>query len=92
MRRYHTELHHSSGGRWTTICLALLKTKDVIYQNVRETASSPEADNPMHSSQVPCQKIPLNNVNLIFQGNLKLSATCASGIQIPLPCQLGESA
>ncbi|CAI9762617.1 unnamed protein product [Fraxinus pennsylvanica] len=77
---------------------SLVKISDVIYQNVRGTTSSPVAVNLMCSSQAPCQNIHLNNVNLKFQGNLKLTATCTnaqvgySGIQIPPPCQSGASA
>ncbi|EYU21014.1 hypothetical protein MIMGU_mgv1a016109mg [Erythranthe guttata] len=71
---------------------SLVRISDVIYDNIRGTTISPVAVNIVCSSQVPCQNVHLQNINLQLNGNQKTTSTCANvklgytGLQFPPPC------
>ncbi|KAI3459250.1 hypothetical protein Pfo_015913 [Paulownia fortunei] len=71
---------------------SLVTIRDVIYQNIKGTTVSPVAVSLMCSSQVPCQNVHFQNIDLQFKGNARPTAICAnakvgySGLQVPPPC------
>ncbi|KAK6122607.1 hypothetical protein DH2020_043664 [Rehmannia glutinosa] len=74
---------------------SLVNIHDVDYQNIRGTTLSPIAVSLMCSSQVPCQNVHLQNINLQFKGiGRRPTSVCAnakvgySGLQIPPPCKI----
>ncbi|KAL6519803.1 hypothetical protein OROMI_032697 [Orobanche minor] len=71
---------------------SLVKIRDIIYQNIRGTTTSPIAINLICSSSVPCQNLRFQDINLQHIGDERVSSTCANarvgyfGVQCPPPC------